>query len=195
VAGHSDDHRQTEAFVRLRLLVAGVAALVAATATATPAFADTVGTTNITLSVSAGGLAITVPATTPLGSGAPGATVIDPLGVVQVNDLRALLNTAWTTSVSATNLTTGTGTPAETIATTFISYWSGGGIAETGTGTFIPGQPTSSQAQNLSTPRTAFSLVGGTGNNSASWNPTLEVDIPVGAVFGNYRGTVTHSVG
>jgi hypothetical protein len=29
---------------------------------------------------------------------------------------------------------------------------------------------------------------------SATWNPTLIVDIPAGAVAGTYTGTITHSV-
>ena len=41
---------------------------------------------------------------------------------------------------------------------------------------------------------TAMSLTGGAGSNSASWNPTLVVNVPAAAVAGTYSGTVTHSV-
>jgi hypothetical protein len=32
------------------------------------------------------------------------------------------------------------------------------------------------------------------GNNTASWTPTISVKIPAGVVAGTYKGTVTHSV-
>jgi hypothetical protein len=179
-------------------MIASVVVLVAATATATaaatPAFAATVGSTPVTFSVTAGGLAITVPASANLGAGSPGTLLPAPLGVVQVVDQRALLNASWTTTVSGTNFTTGTATAAETVTTAFVDYWSGPAITNAGNGTFTPGQATAAQEQNLTTARVAFSMTAGTGNTSASWNPTVEVEIPAGAVFGTYNGTVTHSV-
>ncbi|MFJ9847707.1 hypothetical protein ACIRYZ_46300 [Kitasatospora sp. NPDC101155] len=57
-----------------------------------------------------------------------------------------------------------------------------------------PGQATAAQAQSLNVSRTAYSLTGGTGNNSATWNPTLVVAIPASAVNGTHTGTVTHSI-
>lgn len=47
---------------------------------------------------------------------------------------------------------------------------------------------------NLSVARTAFSLTGGSGTNSASWNPTLSVLAPASVVAGTYTATTTHSV-
>ena len=58
----------------------------------------------------------------------------------------------------------------------------------------IPGQANAAAAQSLSANRTAFSLASGSGNNSASWNPTLIANVPAGAVAGTYTGTITHSV-
>jgi hypothetical protein len=49
-------------------------------------------------------------------------------------------------------------------------------------------------AQTLNVSRTAFTLTAGTGNNTATWNPTLVVALPAAAVVGTYTGTVTHSV-
>ena len=40
----------------------------------------------------------------------------------------------------------------------------------------------------------AFTLTGGSGANTASWNPTVRVRIPATAVAGAYSGTVTQSV-
>jgi hypothetical protein len=33
-----------------------------------------------------------------------------------------------------------------------------------------------------------------TGDNSATWNPTIDVHIPGGVASGVYTGTITHSV-
>jgi hypothetical protein len=46
----------------------------------------------------------------------------------------------------------------------------------------------------IDVPQTAFSLVGGSGINTATWRPTVLIDIPPAAVIGVYSGTVTHSV-
>ncbi|MEX5637797.1 hypothetical protein [Parafrankia sp. FMc2] len=34
---------------------------------------------------------------------------------------------------------------------------------------------------------------GGSGVNSATWNPNLTIDIPVTAIAGNYTATIIHS--
>ncbi|MFG2913738.1 hypothetical protein ACGF0D_12705 [Kitasatospora sp. NPDC048298] len=34
----------------------------------------------------------------------------------------------------------------------------------------------------------------GVGDNTASWDPTISVDLPAGAVNGSCSGTLTHSV-
>ncbi|MEV6209721.1 hypothetical protein [Kitasatospora sp. NPDC051914] len=176
--------------MRIRYSVAaGVAMAVAAAGVASAA------DTPVTFSVSGGSLSISVPAVpVGLGSAAPGGSVGGQLGSVTVTDARALLAASWTASVVSGSFTTGGGTAAETVPASAVSYWSGTASATTGTGTFTPGQATSGQAQTLDTTRTAYSLSGGTGNNSATWNPTLAITIPAGAVNGIYTGTVTHSV-
>ncbi len=47
---------------------------------------------------------------------------------------------------------------------------------------------------NLATTRTAFTLAAGSPLNTASWNPTLSVQVPASAVAGTYTATITHSV-
>ena len=47
---------------------------------------------------------------------------------------------------------------------------------------------------NLTVGRAAFSLTGGSGVTSASWNPTLSVQVPAAAVAGTYTATITESV-
>jgi hypothetical protein len=149
----------------------------------------------MTVTVTAGVLTINVPdGPVNIGSAAPATTASGQLTTVSVSDLRAALTASWIASVSATSLTTGGGTPAETIPNTAISYWSGPATSTTGTGTFTPGQANAGAAQTLNVSRTAFSMTAGTGNNTAAWNPTLEIAIPAAAVGGVYTGTVNHSV-
>jgi alpha-tubulin suppressor-like RCC1 family protein len=135
-----------------------------------------------------GVLSITVPGSVVLPSVAPGNTTSGQLGTVTVSDDRGV--GSWTATVSATVFTSGT----HTIALAQVSYWSGPATATSGTGTFTPGQPTAANAVLLTTSRTAFSLTGGSAVNSASWNPTLVVAVPLATVGGDYTATVTHSV-
>jgi hypothetical protein len=178
--------------MRIRHAIVTVA-LVGTATLASPAPALAADTT-ATFAVAAGGLGVAVPATADLGSAAPGDSTTAPLGVVTVTDERATLNAAWTATVTSTAFTTGGGAPAETIANSAVSYWSGPATATTGTGTPTAGQATSAGAVVLSAARTAFTWSAGNGNNSVAWNPTLIVAIPATAVAGTYSGTVTHSV-
>jgi hypothetical protein len=146
------------------------------------------------ITVAAGLLAITVPASAALPGASPGGATSAQLGAVTVTDLRGMTTASWTATVTATTFVTGGGTAAQTIPLPRISYWSGPVTATTGTGTFTPGQPSAAAAVNLTAPRIAFSLAGGSSSNSASWNPTLSVSAPAAAVAGTYTATITHSV-
>ena len=180
---------------RFRLLV-GLAALVATAAgLAPPAQAATTGNTTTTFTLTAGSLAITVPASTDLGSVATGtATTSAQLGSVSVSDGRGALNGSWTTSVSSSDFTTGGATAEETIAKASADYWSGAATSTSGSASFTPGQANAGAKQTLGSSRTAFSAASVIGNNTAAWNPTVIINIPSAAVAGAYSGTVTHSV-
>lgn len=171
-----------------------ITAAVIAVAVATPAAAQPSGNTIVTFTVSTSDLIIQVPPSVNLGAAFPGQELTGQLGNVRVVDQRAALNAVWTASVVSSAFTTGGGTPEETILPNLVEYWSGPAVATTGTGTFVPGQPTSADAVTLNVPRVAFSKTSGAGDNSATWNPTLEITIPPQAVGGLYTGTVTHSV-
>ncbi|TCB99621.1 hypothetical protein E0H26_03420 [Micromonospora zingiberis] len=178
--------------MRKRFAAAVMAGVAVSTALAAPAFAED---TIVTLTVDAtGGLSITVPATANIGHGVEGSSVSGLLGPVTVLDQRSSLTPNWTATVISTDFVTGGGSSGETIPNINVRYWSGTATATAGTGTFTPGQPTSGDQQIINVPRTAFSKSGGTGNNFATWNPTLVVNIPSETVQGTYRGTVTHSV-
>jgi alpha-tubulin suppressor-like RCC1 family protein len=141
-----------------------------------------------------GMLAIAVPSVATLPGPAPGGTASAQLGTVTVTDTRGLATASWMVMVTATAFSTGSGTGPQTIPPSHISYWSGPATATTGTGTFTPGQLNAASAVNLSAARTAFSLTGGSGSNSASWNATVSVAVPASAVAGTYTATITHSV-
>jgi hypothetical protein len=169
------------------------AAVVAVTGFATaPASAAPTGDTSTTFDVNAGTLDITVPATATIGSGAPGTTISGQLGAVTVSDTRATDPADWEATVTSTDFTTGAATAAETVAATDVDYSSGPATATTGNGTFTPSL-TPAPLDNT-TPLTAFTHTGGTGVNSATWNPTLAIHVPLANVAGTYTGTVTHSV-
>lgn len=150
--------------------------------------------TEVEFTVGDGLLAISVPATADLGTGDPGTTISAQLGAVTVTDERAQLDASWTASVSSSAFTTGGATADETVANSAVQYWSGPATSATGTGTFTPGQANAAAAVTLSAQQTAFTHSASVGNNSATWNPTLEIDIPAAAVQGTYTGTVTHTV-
>ncbi|GAA0820117.1 hypothetical protein ACFQVD_00455 [Streptosporangium amethystogenes subsp. fukuiense] len=163
---------------------------------AVPAVAENNANTIVTFTVSPGTLDITAP-TGPinLGSAAPASSITGQIGPVSVSDTRGGASSVWTATVFATDFTVG----SLTVPFAAVQYWSGPETATTGGGTFTPGQPTAGDAVALTgtagTAVTAFSHTGGTGGSTATWNPTLIVNVPITAEVGtDYSGTVTHQV-
>jgi hypothetical protein len=150
--------------------------------------AVTLDTDTISIPVVIGVLSITAPASADLGTATPGGTASGQLGVVQVTDDRAGV-AGWTATVSATDFITGAGRPAETIPVADVQYLIAG-LATTGSATFTPtsGTVLSGTAQAVVTATNVD------GDNSASWNPQIQVSVPPGAVWGTYAATITHSV-
>ncbi|MEU5782428.1 hypothetical protein [Micromonospora lupini] len=183
-----------------KICLAGAAAAAMVGFLAAPAAAAPTDTTTTTFEVLVGTLDIVAPATADLGTGAPGSTITGQLGVVTVTDSRGSADASWVASVTATVFQTGGGSPPETVLPSEIDYWSGpaaGAVPPTtGDGTFTEGQTTAGDAQPLDsvTPLTAFTHTGGSGGNTANWNPTLIVNVPLDSIAGVYTGTVTHSV-
>ena len=176
--------------MKLRSL-SGVAAGVLALGIALPtssASADT-APTPITLDVTTGLLLISVPGSASLGSKpntVSGITFSAPLGQVQVNDARgAAAGSGWVTSVISTALTPAAG---PTIGAALIGYVAGP-VAKVGTATYTANDPTALDGEVAAVTATAI-----TGVNSATWNPTINVAVPGGAVVGHYTGTITHSL-
>lgn len=96
----------------------------------------------------------------------------------------------WTATTSATDFTTGTGTAAETIPVADVQYLISGFTSTTGSASFTPTPATvlASAAQAVVTATNVD------GDNSAAWNPVIQVSVPSGAVGGAYTATITHSV-
>jgi hypothetical protein len=143
--------------------------------------------TTITFAVTTGSLTMTAPAAANLGSGAPGTTISGLVGPDVVTDNRAALSATWTVTASSTDFTTGAATPTETIPAGDATYAPGtifttGTVTATGTSITLSGG-----AQTVVTGS-------GSGNNTATWNPTIAVAVPASAVGGAYTGTLTQSV-
>jgi len=155
-----------------------------------PAAADTSGITSASITLEGGALSITVPGSAgslgTLVNTVAGGTVSGPLGEVQVNDARsAVAGSGWVASVISTAFTPPAG-PA--IAASAVSY-TAGPITKIGTATFTANDP-----GNLTGVSPAVTATGITGDNSATWNPTIDVAVAGGTAAGVYSATITHSV-
>jgi hypothetical protein len=155
-----------------------------------PSATDPSTDTTVTFTVTIGSLLITAPATVNLGPGLPGGVINGSLGDVVVTDNRANLASAWVAQASSTNwlLVGGGGTLPETIVAGDVTY-DPGAVTTTGDITANPTPITLS-----TTAKTVVSGTAGVGNNTATWDPALQVSVPAAAVGGGYSGTITDSV-
>lgn len=158
--------------------------------TALPASADTTGGTPATVTVTGGFLSITVPADAgslgTRGNTVGGGIISGSLGQVQVEDARsAAAGSGWVTSVISSAFTPTSG-PA--LAASLVGY-SSGAITKVGTATYVANNPV-----DLTGVAPAVTATGITGDNSATWNPTINVSVPGGTVAGTYSAVITHSV-
>jgi hypothetical protein len=139
--------------------------------------------TETTFTLDGGELTMTVAATATLTDADTGTLVISgSLGAVAVSDLRG--GTAeWNVTVVSSAFTGVLGS-----SSTSVSY-TAGAVAESGTTTVADGAATV-----VNTPSSVVAPTSLSGNNTASWNPTLDVTMPAGALADDYAGTVTTSV-
>ena len=153
------------------------------------AFADD-ASSKATLIVTGGSLEITVGdgvnSLGKLASSADGAVMPGRLGEVVVSDQRgAPAGSGWVASAVSTGFTT-PGGPA--IPASRIRY-AAGKIEKSGTATYTANNP-----KNLKKATAVVTATEITGNNTATWSPTITVDVPGNAVAGTYSATITHSV-
>ena len=170
-----------------RHMLLPISAVVLISAATLPASADTTGAT---ITVTGGALSITAPADAGnLGTRANsvlGGTVSGALGQVQVNDARsAVAGSGWVATGIATAFTPPTG-PA--IAASAVSY-AAGTITKVGTATYTANNP-----GDMTGVVPVVTATGITGDNSATWNPTITVAVPGGMAAGVYSATITESV-
>jgi len=168
-----------------RLITASVLGLLTLSVAAS-AFA----VTPATITILGGPLEISAPtASAHLGTLANtvgGGIVSGELGTVQVSDARsAAAGSGWVASAISSAFTPPAG-PA--IAASSVSY-SAGTITKVGTATYTANDP-----GNLTAVSPAVTATGITGDNSATWSPTLTVAVPGGTAAGVYSAVVTHSV-
>ena len=170
------------------VLIAAVAGMLTLGA-ALPASAAP-GDTTATVTVTGGFLSITVPADAgslgTRGNTVGGGIISGSLGQVQVEDARsAAAGSGWVTSVISSAFTPTSG-PA--LAASLVGY-SSGAITKVGTATYVANNPV-----DLTGVAPAVTATGITGDNSATWNPTINVSVPGGTVAGTYSAVITHSV-
>ena len=180
----------TSTAMRLSLLVALVAGMLSLGIAIPAASADTTGITAATITVQGGFLAITVPADAgnlgTITNSVGGGTISGPLGQLQVSDARsAAAGSGWVASAISSAFTPPAG-PA--IAASAVGY-TAGPITKVGTATYTANNPVA-----LTGVAAVVTATGITGDNSATWNPTINVAVPGGMAAGVYSATVTHSV-
>ena len=146
--------------------------------------------TSATVTVTGGALSMTVPASAGnLGTrenSVSGGTISGHLGEVQVSDARAAAaGSGWVATVISTAFTPPSG---PTIGAAAVGY-TAGAITKVGTATFTANNPT-----NLTGVVAAVTATGITGDNSATWDPTINVFVAGGMAAGVYSGTITQSV-
>ena len=176
--------------MRLRSLLVGAIAGVITFGLALPASAAPAGGPTVaTVTVTGGALEITLPTDANLGTRAntvTGGIISGALGQVVVSDARSsVAGSGWVASVISTAFTPPAG-PA--IAASAVGY-AAGTITKFGTATYTANNPA-----NLTDVSAAVTASGITGDNAATWNPTINVAVAGGLAAGVYTATITHSL-
>ena len=163
--------------------VAMAGALLTLVPVATATAAGT-GDTEATFTLAGGSLDVTPAAAAALNDGAPGASSVSgSLGAVGISDTRGS-TAGWVVSAASTTFVDGAGSTS-----TGVSYNSGAATSSTGTVT-----PTSAGATDITTEAPVAAGTGASGNNTASYTPSITVSLPGSALAGDYTGTITTSV-
>lgn len=168
--------------LRTLLVIPATAAALVIGAALPASAADTAATFSLT----GGELILSVGASAALtneASGVAANVITGTLGEVAVSDARG--GTAgWVASAASTTFTGTDLSVSDSVA------YTNGAVTETGTNTIAA----VTSAALTTTPAAVASATAVSGNNTASWNPTLDVSMPAGALAGDYAGTVTTSL-
>jgi uncharacterized repeat protein (TIGR01451 family) len=141
-----------------------------------------------TVAVLTGVLSISVPAGIDLGAIVTGGTAAAGLGNVTVTDNRALAGGSWTATVSSSNFLN-TVTSGDLIQAGNASYLINALVTTTGSATFTPTPVTVLSGS----PQAVVTATGANGDNSATWDPQIQVSVPSTAVIGIYAAIITQS--
>ncbi|WUH89790.1 WxL domain-containing protein [Streptomyces sp. NBC_00433] len=173
-----------------RIVIPIVAGALGVLPLAASASAASSGSTPVTVTVTTGTLDITVPAG-PVSLGtvpalATAQTVSAQLGNVTVTDSRGG-TTGWTVTANGNDFIG----PSSTISvsTAGSSTYTSPLAAVTGTASVAP-----SDLNPLYPPGPVQTATGVVGVNSATWNPTITLNLPANTVAGTYTSTIIHSV-
>lgn len=182
-------HRH-ELFVRPACLATSLAAFTVLSLHIAPAAADQTAASSASITLQAGGLSITAPTHAgSLGtqSNQVGATTVSgQLGTVQVTDTRSEpAGAAWTATAISTAFTQ---TAGPSIGAASVGY-TAGTITKVGTATYAANDPV-----NLTGVSPVVTATEITGDNTATWNPTIHIAVGANMAAGVYSGTITHSV-
>lgn len=179
---------------RIRVIALAAAMVVAFVLSVLPAAADTL---NVTFQVTSSGTLSVSAATGSVDLGSFDATAGDGAGAlpeVTVADNRNPFLGTWNVTVDATSFETTDGTNTYTIPGAAVSYWSGVATAGFGDTVVVTGQqPLQANAVTLASQRTAVTATGAVGNNTATFTPSISVDLS-GVASGTYNGDIVHSV-
>lgn len=168
------------------------------TATAPLAHAALTANTTLSVTIDAGTLSISAPATASLGtvSAAVGSTVNAPLGTVTVSDSRgSLLGWSVTAKTTTTSMSTGGDTP-DTIALgpTGPLGWVTGTVSATG-GSLLSGVTAGGGGfLNNSTAIPVATAALTAGGGTYTYNPMLTLTVPSNTAVGTYTVVVTQTV-
>jgi hypothetical protein len=184
----ADPHpRKLDRNLMKTLRILGTVALAGAILTLVPtgsAMAADTGDTEATFTLAGGSLDVTAAASAALTDGAPGAaSVSGPLGPVGVSDTRGS-TAGWVVSAASTAFVDDAGS-----SSIGVSYNSGAATGTTGLVT-----ATTKGATSVTAVAPVAAGEEASGNNTASYAPTLTVALPASALAGDYTGTVTTSV-
>lgn len=164
-----------------RILLGLTATAALAGSMAMPAMA---ADTTATVAVEAGTISLTAPAAVDLGAITPGETTSAVLSGMTVTDDRAG-ELGWVASVSIGDFANGTG--SDSIAASAASYVAGQAVT---TGTSV----VTASSVIAGVPGAVQTATGVAGNNSATWDATVEVAAPADTLAGTYTSTIVHSV-
>lgn len=177
----------------MRNLTRASLALIGSTAlAASVALPASAADTTMTVTVPSGTITISsVSDSVSLNSVSPGSTATVTLTGVKVTDNRAG-TTGWTATVISTDFKSAKretlGVSLHSIAASNASY-----TAETATVTGTATVTTTGKQTDLSAAKAVQTAGAVQGNNTATWNGTLELAVPSNAIADDYTAVVTHS--